>query len=77
MSDNCIMMHASEQMMHIILKRGEKDKADFWPQVNGEIILIQYFTARDTDGSYRGVIEVSQEITKIKTLEGEKRLLNW
>lgn len=58
-------------------KTGEKDKADFWIQMKGEFILIQYFAVRNAAGKYRGVIEVSQEITEIKALEGEKRLLNW
>ena len=43
----------------------------------GEFILIQYFAVRNDDGEYKGVIEVSQEITEISELEGERRLLNW
>jgi len=40
------------------------------------LVLIQYFAVRDKLGKYRGVIEVSQEISNIKSLEGEKRLLD-
>jgi len=32
---------------------------------------------RDADGSYRGTLEVSQDVTGIRELEGEQRLLNW
>ena len=58
-------------------KNGEKSQADFWIKMKGEYILIQYFAVRDEKGAYKGVIEVSQEVTHIKALEGEKRLLDW
>ena len=41
------------------------------------MILIQYFALRDAAGKYRGVLEVSQDITEITKLEGERRLLHW
>ncbi|WP_320113194.1 PAS domain-containing protein [Draconibacterium orientale] len=58
-------------------RSGEKDQASFWIKMKGEFILIQYFAVRDQSGNYKGVIEVSQEISDIKALEGEKRLLDW
>jgi len=58
-------------------RNGEKDKASFWIRMKGEFILIQYFAVRDEEGNYKGVVEVSQEITEIRNLEGEKRLLDW
>ncbi len=58
-------------------RNGKKDKADFWIKMRGEYILIQYFPVRDQHGNYKGVVEVSQEISGIKALEGEKRLLDW
>lgn len=76
---NC---HPSESV-HIVekiveaFKIGKKDKADFWIQMKGKFILIQYFALRDENGNYKGVIEVSQDITEIRNLQGEKRLLNW
>jgi len=42
-----------------------------------EFILIQYFAVRDEKGNYKGVIEVSQEISEIQNIRGEKRLLDW
>jgi len=56
-------------------KSGEKDSEPFWIQMKGRFILIQYFALRDEDGVYKGCIEVSQDLTDIKTLEGEKRLM--
>ncbi len=58
-------------------KNGKKEKADFWIKMKNEFVLIQYFAIRDETGNYKGVIEVSQEISEIKSLEGEKRLLDW
>jgi len=43
--------------------------------MKGRFILIKYFAMHDDDGNYRGILEVSQDITEIKKVEGEKRLL--
>ncbi|MEM3773996.1 MAG: DUF438 domain-containing protein [Candidatus Bathyarchaeia archaeon] len=58
-------------------RRGEKDVAEFWIQKEGRLIHIRYFAVRDKDGKYLGTMEVSQDITDIKKIEGEKRLLDW
>jgi DUF438 domain-containing protein len=59
------------------LKNKEKDQAEFWIRMNGLFIHIRYFPIFDDDGVYRGIIEVSQELTGVRALEGEKRLLDW
>ena len=69
-------VHVVEQIVESF-RNGEKSQADFWIKMRGEFILIQYFALRDAQGNYRGVIEVSQEVSDIKALEGEKRLLDW
>ncbi len=69
-------VHVVEQIVESF-RNGEKDHADFWIKMRGEYLLIQYFAVRDENGNYKGVIEVSQEISGIKALEGEKRLLDW
>ena len=58
-------------------KKGTKDEAEFWLEIGGKFIYIRYFAVRDKDGKYRGTLEVSQDITKIRKLEGTQRLLNW
>ncbi len=58
-------------------KAGTKDRADFWIQMGGKFIFIQYFPLFDEDKNYRGVIEVTQEGDQIRELKGEKRLLDW
>ena len=44
--------------------------------MEGKFIHIRYFAMRDKDGAFRGTLEVSQEISGIRALEGEKRLLD-
>jgi len=58
-------------------KSGEKDVAEFWIQSKGRLIYIRYFAVRDKDGNYLGTMEVTQDITDIKKIEEEKRLLDW
>ncbi len=58
-------------------RAGRRDKADFWIQMKGRFLLIQYFAVRDEKGAYRGTLEVSQDVTDIRKLEGQKRLLDW
>jgi DUF438 domain-containing protein len=58
-------------------RNGQKEHADFWIQMKGHFVHIRYFALRDEHGAYRGTIEVSQDVTEIRTLEGESRLLDW
>jgi len=54
----------------------KRDVAEFWIQMGGQFIHIRYFALRDAEGTYKGCIEVSQNATHIRGLEGEKRLLD-
>ena len=58
-------------------KNGKRDVANFWINLNGKLIYIRYFAVRDNNRKYLGTLEVSQDITDIKKIEGEKRLLDW
>lgn len=58
-------------------KAGTKDEASFWIDFKERTIYIRYFAVRDKDRNYKGVLEMSQDITDIKKLEGQKRLLDW
>lgn len=69
-------VHVVEKIVEA-LKKGEKDEAEFWIKMNGMFIHIRYFPIFDESGKYRGIIEVSQEISGIRALEGERRLLDW
>jgi PAS domain S-box-containing protein len=58
-------------------KGGKRNVAEFWINLEGRQIYIRYFPVRDNSGKYLGTLEVSQDITDIKKIEGEKRLLDW
>jgi len=72
-----------QKSIHIVnrileaFKTGEKDSAEFWIQKDNRLIYIRYFAVRDKDGKYLGTMEVTQDLTDIKKIEGEKRLLDW
>jgi len=68
-----------DQVIKILeeFKAGKQDIAEFWINFKGQFIHIQYFAVRDPDGTYKGVIEMSQDVTHVRGLEGEKRLLDW
>ncbi|MFH1624014.1 MAG: DUF438 domain-containing protein [Pseudomonadota bacterium] len=59
-----------------LFKEGRKDVSDFWINYEGRFVYIRYFAVRDKDGLYLGTVEVTQDITGIKKLEGERRLLD-
>ena len=54
---------------------GRRDAAEFWIQLAERLILIRYFAIRSKDNEYLGCLEVTQDITDLKKIEGEKRLL--
>ncbi|MCY2687686.1 DUF438 domain-containing protein [Salinimicrobium sp. TH3] len=58
-------------------RKGTKNEASFWINFKERLIYIRYFAVRDDQKNYRGVIEMSQDITEIKKIEGEQRLLDW
>lgn len=58
-------------------KAGEKDEEHFWIQKDGLFILIRYYAVRDKEGQYLGVVEVTEEISELRKLEGSKTLLSW
>jgi len=59
------------------LKSGKRDFAEFWIDLKGRKVHIRYFAVKDKSGKYMGTLEVSQDITDIKNIEGEKRLLEY
>ncbi len=56
-------------------KSGKKDQESFWIEMGDMFILIRYFALRDEDGNYKGTLEVSEEVSTIRKLTGEKRLM--
>lgn len=69
-------LHKVTQILEAF-KTGKRDVAEFWINLHGRQIYIRYFPVKDKNGKYLGTLEVSQDITDIKKIEGEKRLLDW
>ncbi len=57
-------------------RAGKRDFAEFWINLGEKTIHIRYFAVRNASGKYLGCLEVSQDITEIRKIKGEKRLLD-
>jgi len=75
---NCHPKKSIDKVNQILedFKAGKRDVAEFWIKLGERQIYIRYFAVRDKEGSYLGCLEVTQDITEIKKIEGEKRLLD-
>ena len=58
-------------------RTGRQSVAEFWIQMQGKFIHIRYFAVRDEAGAYLGSLEVTQDLTRLRALEGERRLLQY
>jgi DUF438 domain-containing protein len=58
-------------------KSGKASHAPFWIQMHSRFIHIEYFALRDENGEYLGTLEVSQDLTEARQLEGERRILSY
>jgi len=70
----------SVHMVKDILRKfadGERDVAEFWIEIQGKFIHIRYFAVRNPAKEYLGCLEVTQDVTEIRALEGQRRLLEW
>ncbi|HCM29157.1 MAG TPA: hypothetical protein DIC34_21915 [Treponema sp.] len=70
----------SVAIVHRILeafRKKEKTEAEFWIEMGGKFIHIRYFPVYGSGGEYKGVVEVSQDVTAIRALQGQRRLLDW
>ena len=76
---NCHPPKSVHVVENIIQSFREKKKTDaaFWIKMDEKLIYIRYFPLFDASGNYRGVIEVTQEVSDIQKLEGERRILDW
>jgi len=69
-------VHVVNQIVEAF-RNGSKNEANFWITMKGRFIYIRYIAIRSSTGRYEGTIEVSQDVTDIRSLEGERRLLSW
>lgn len=76
---NC---HPSESV-HVVnaileaFKSGEREEAKFWLPIKNQYLLIRYLALRDENQTYRGCLEITQDIKPIQAITGTRRLLDW
>ena len=58
-------------------RTGEQDTVDFWINKGDLFIYIYYVAVRDENGRFRGVLEMMQDCSRIRKLEGSRTLLKW
>ena len=76
---NCHPRTSVHLVEEIIAKfrSGEQDSVDFWINKPGVFIYIYYVAVRDAEGRFRGVLEMMQDCSRIRELQGSRTLLTW
>ena len=76
---NCHPRKSAHVVREVIdkLRSGEQDKAEFWINKPEVFLYIVYVAVRDAEGRFRGVLEMMQDCTRIRALEGSQTLLKW
>ena len=69
-------VHVVDQILEDF-KSGKENSAAFWINMHQRFIYIEYFALRDKEGKYLGTIEFTQDLTHLRALEGEQRLLSY
>ncbi|HUI71310.1 MAG TPA: PAS domain-containing protein, partial [Spirochaetia bacterium] len=57
-------------------RKNERDSAEFWINLGGKFVSIRYYAVRAAAGKYLGCLEVTQDLTELRALQGERRLLD-
>ena len=76
---NCHPPKSLDKVEQILaeFKAGTKDEAEFWIEMGPKFIHIRYFALRDADGAYRGCLEVVHDATHVRSLSGNRRIVDW
>ena len=76
---NCHPRESVASVLEIIdaFRKGERDEIDFWLELHGKFIYIYYAAVRDESGVFKGVLEMMQDVTRIRSLEGKRTLVTW
>ena len=77
--ENCHPRESVSTVKEIIeaFKNGKEDEAEFWLEIGDKFIYILFVALRDENQRFRGVLEIMQDVTKIRSLTGSQRLLSW
>ena len=76
---NCHPRESVSSVLEIIdnFRSGKQDEIDFWLEMRGKFIYIYYVAVRDENGVFKGVLEMMQDVTRIRSLTGERKLVTW
>jgi len=58
-------------------KSGERDVAEGWHREGESFHYTRYTAVRDDSGAYRGILEVNQDLSAARALDGEQALPGW
>ncbi len=56
---------------------GRQNVAEFWINFHDKFVHVRYFAVRNSDGAYLGTLELTQDLTPLRALQGERRLLEY
>jgi len=76
---NCHPKESLDKVMGVIneFREGVQDEAEFWIDTGEKFIYINFTAVRDDEGNFKGVLEMMQDVTRIRSLEGTQRLAAW
>jgi DUF438 domain-containing protein len=76
---NCHPPKSVETVDRILsdFKAGRQNVAEFWINFQEKFVHVRYFAVRAPDGHYLGTVELTQDLTPLRALEGERRLLQY
>ncbi|EOR26338.1 hypothetical protein A500_08391 [Clostridium sartagoforme AAU1] len=76
---NCHPRESVDTVEKIInaFRNGEQDEAEFWIDMGEKFVYIIYTAVRDEEGNFKGILEMMQDATHIRSLTGSQRLLSW
>ena len=58
-------------------RSGRQSVAEFWINFQDKFVHVRYFAVRNSDGAYLGTVELTQDLTRLRALQGERRLLEY
>ena len=76
---NCHPPKSVETVDQILsdFKAGRQNVAEFWINFQDKFVHVRYFAVRAPDGRYLGTVELTQDLTPLRALQGERRLLEY
>ena len=76
---NCHPPKSVETVDQILsdFKAGRQSVAEFWIHFQEKFVHVRYFAVRAEDGRYLGTVELTQDLTPLRALQGERRLLEY